>query len=74
MICLIASNFIFAKKWAKGQNLRDDEWFHASNIFDIYKHKVFHTILVQDGIELLTNDQLNVLLTTAWAQGRPLKR
>lgn len=70
MICLIAGAKIFADKWAKSQNLRADEWFFANDIFTIYKHKHFHTILVHEGIDLLTNDQLNVLLTTAWEAGK----
>ncbi len=75
MICLIASNIQFARKWAKGQNLRDNEWFHAQTIFDIYKVKSpFHTLIVPDGIDMFTNDQLNVLLTTAWQQGRPQRQ
>lgn len=70
MICLIAGNAIYARKWARGQNFRDDEWFHAATVFDCYKRKNFHTILVQEGIENLTNDQLNRLLTAAWECGR----
>jgi len=75
MICLIASNILFARKWARGQNLQDNEWFHAATIFDIYKYKgEFHTILIQEGIDLVTKDQLNVFLTTAWAHGRPQRK
>lgn len=75
MICLIASNIQFAKKWARGQNLRDNEWFYAQTIFDIYRFKgEFHTLIVHEGIDLISNDQLNVLLTTAWSHGRPPRK
>lgn len=70
MICLIASSAIHAKKWARGQNLRDEEWFYPETVFDIMRKKNFHTLTVPDGIEFLSNDQLNRLLTAAWDCGR----
>ena len=70
MICLIAGNSQHAKKWARSQNLREDEWFYPDSIFDLLKRKSFHTIMVPEGIDLLTNDQLNRLLTLAWERGR----
>lgn len=70
MICLIAGTQRDAEKWARSQNLRADEWFYPNSVFDIYKKKHFHTILVHDGIDNLTNDQLNRLLTAAWDCGR----
>lgn len=71
MICLIAGSQVHAAKWAKSQNLGIDEWFYPATVFDIYKHKGgFHTILVHEGIDQLTNDQLNRFLTTAWEVGR----
>lgn len=70
MILLIAGARIFAEKWARSQNLRVDEWFFANDIFEVYKHKHFHTIVVPEGIDLLSNDQLNTLLTTAWEAGK----
>lgn len=70
MICLIAGTFKDAEKWAKAQNLRIDEWFYAKDVFTIYGRKHFHTIVVSEGIDSLTNDQLNRLLTAAWECGR----
>jgi hypothetical protein len=71
MICLIAGSELDAKKWAKSQNLSSDEWFHPKNVFDIYGRKGgFHTIIVPEGIDHITNDQLNRLLTAAWTTGR----
>lgn len=71
MICLIAGTHRDAAKWARSQNLRDEEWFHAATIFDIVTKKgFFHTLVVPDGIDHLTNDQLNALLTAAWQNGR----
>lgn len=71
MICLIAGTLKHAKKWAQSQNLREDEWFHPTTVFDIYKHKgQFHTLLVHEGIDHLTNEQLNRLLTAGWECGR----
>lgn len=70
MICLIAGTRKDAEKWARAQNFRIDEWFYPDSVFDIYKRKNFHTILVHENIDLITNDQLNRLLTTAWECGR----
>lgn len=71
MICLIAGTAVHAAKWAKSQNLRDDEWFYAASLFDIVSKKgYFHTILVPDGIEYISNDHLNRFLTAAWENGR----
>lgn len=71
MICLISGTHQHARKWARSQNLRDDEWFYAASLFDIYKQKgFFHTLVVPDGIDHLTNDQLNALLTAAWQCGQ----
>lgn len=71
MICLIAGTRKDAEKWARAQNLRADEWFWPANVFDIYRRSgLFHTILVQDGIDHLSNDDLNRLLTAGWECGR----
>lgn len=70
MICLIAENEKAAARWARGQNLRIDEWFYAPNVFAIYGRKNFHTIVVPEGIENIHNDNLNRLLTAAWSCGQ----
>jgi len=70
LICLIAGTLADAKKWARGQNLRDDEWFHAENVFECYRRKNYHTLVVPDGIDHISNDQMNRLLTAAWECGR----
>jgi len=70
MICLIASSYVYARRWAQSQHLNDDEWFFPNDITEIYKHKNFHTILVLDGIEHVSNQHVNIMLETAWKQGR----
>lgn len=70
MICLIAGSARHAERFAKAQNLRIDEWFYPSNIFDIQRRKNFHTITVPEGLDLVENDQLNRLLVAAWECGR----
>lgn len=70
MICLIAGNKIYAKKWARSQNLREDEWFHPESMFELLSRKNFHVIVVPEGIDHITNDQLNRMLTLAWERGR----
>ena len=70
MICLVASSYLFAKKWARSQHLRDEEWFYASDITELYKRKSFHVLLVVEGIEHVSNSYVNLMLTTAWEQGK----
>lgn len=70
MICLIAGSRLHAERWAKSQNLHFDEWFHPTTVFDIYSKKDFHTILVHEGIDHFTNDQLDKMLKAAWECGR----
>lgn len=70
MICLIAGTAAHAKRWAKAQNLRDDEWFYPSSLFELMRRKNYHTIIVNEGIDEISNDHLNRLLTAAWEHGR----
>jgi hypothetical protein len=70
MICLIAGSYLYARKWAQSQHLRDEEWFFPNDVVDLYKRKDYHVILVLDGIEHVSNQYVNTMLTTAWAQGR----
>lgn len=70
MICLIAGTAKDADKWARGQNLRAEEWFYGATLFHIYGKKNFHTIIVPENIDLLSNNELNRLLTAAWECGR----
>lgn len=70
MICLIAGSQRHAERWARSQSLRAEEWFYPTNLFDIYRRKNFHTIIVHEGIDEISNDQLNRLLTAAWEHGR----
>lgn len=70
MICLIAGTYKSAERWAKSQNLEPWEWFWPADVFVIYGKKNFHTIVVHDGIDNLSNDKLNRLLTASWESGR----
>jgi len=70
MICLIASSYLFAKKWAQSQHLRDEEWFYGDSISTIYKRKDFHVLLVAEGIEHVSNKYVDTMLTAAWSQGK----
>jgi hypothetical protein len=70
MICLIASSKKHAIRWANSQHLKLDEWFHPAAISDLYKYKNYHVITVVEGIEEMGNGYLNMMLTTAWRQGK----
>jgi len=45
MICLIASSFYKADKWAKSQNLSQSEWFYAADESDLLSKNNFHVIV-----------------------------
>jgi hypothetical protein len=70
MICLIASSRLWATRWAASQHLTKDEWFHAAVPSDLYKPYRYHVITVPDGIEHMSNQFLNMMLTAAWREGR----
>lgn len=70
MICLISNTKKNAERWAKSQNLMHHEWFWPASVFDLYRRKNFHTIVVPEGIDEISNDTLNRLLTAAWEHGR----
>jgi hypothetical protein len=46
MICLIASSFPKADKWARAQNLKSTEWFYLSDENDLLSRTHFHVIVV----------------------------
>jgi len=70
MICLIASSYLFARKWAQSQHLRDEEWFYPNTVSELYNKAPYHVITVVDGIEHMTNNYLNMLLTVAWRESK----
>lgn len=70
MICLIASSKKNAEHWAASQHLMPDEWFWPASAYDIIKRKDFHTILVPNGLEHVTNAWINSMLEYAWKYGR----
>lgn len=70
MICLIASSYLFARKWAQSQHLRDEEWFYPSTVSELYSKGQYHVITVTEGIEHMSNQYLNMMLTVAWRESK----
>lgn len=70
MICLIASSYINARKWAASQHLNDSEWFWPKDVTDLFQRTNFHTIVVEYGLEHVSNSQINRMLEVAWKQGK----
>lgn len=70
MICLIASSYQFARKFAQSQHLKDDEWFYPNTVSELYNRNPYHVITVIDGIEHISNHYLNMMLSAAWREGR----
>lgn len=46
MICILAGNGLEAYQWARGQNLRDDEWFYPAHPDELIARTNFHVIVV----------------------------
>lgn len=70
MICLIASSYENAKKFAASQHLEDNEWFWPNSTTNLLFKSNFHVITVIFGIEHMPNSKLNELFTTAQKRGR----
>lgn len=68
MICIIASNYKEANRWANGQMLLEFEWFYPSSREDIKARKNFVTVVVGEGD--IPNGYLNEMLSLAWKHGR----
>lgn len=69
MICLIASSYINARKWAASQHLEDNEWFYPSDATDLLTKSNFHVIVVEYGLEHISNTTLNYMLNLAKNRG-----
>lgn len=68
MICIIASKYKSAERWANSHLLLEFEWFYPTNKEDIRSRKNFQ-VVVADGDEI-PNGYLNEMLTLAWKHGR----
>lgn len=68
MICVIASSYRAAERWADGMMLQPHEWFYPSSEEALFGRINFH-VIVADGAEI-PNGYLNRMLNLAWKQGR----
>jgi len=46
MLCLIAKNSLDAERWARSQELDDNEWFCPRTTVELLTKKNFHVIVV----------------------------
>lgn len=46
MICILAGNYLEAKKWAYGQQLGYEEWFYPANPEDLKHRSNFHVLVI----------------------------
>jgi hypothetical protein len=69
LICLIASSYINARKWAASQHLKDSEWFYPDDAAALFTKSNFHVIVVEYGLEHVSNAHLNQMITLAQKQG-----
>jgi hypothetical protein len=52
VIFILAGTYDSARKWAKAQQLTDDEWFSSLDIADLYGRQDFHVIVLENAGEL----------------------
>lgn len=70
MICILAGNYLEAKRWAEGQLLNEDEWFFPSDIDHLMGVKGFHVIVVGTAGMNVPPSYFEKVLSTAKEQGR----
>jgi hypothetical protein len=70
MICLIAGNFLEAKRWADGQQLNSDEWFYPRNLESVMKRKDFHVLVIGSAGQNVEPAYFDLIFRTAKRQGR----
>jgi hypothetical protein len=69
MICLIAGNFLEAKRWADGQHLKSEEWFYPAGIDDLMKRKNFHVLVIGTAGQNTPPDYFDLIFNTAKRRG-----
>lgn len=70
MICIIAGNYLEAKRWAYGQELSDDEWFFPVDIDELYKRDNFHVVVIGTAGMNVPNSYFEKVYQTAKRQGQ----
>ena len=70
MICIIAGNSLEAAVFARGQQLRDDEWFYPRNPDDLLLRTNFHVLVVGSAGQNVPSDYFEMVLKLAKEQGR----
>ena len=70
MICLIAGNYLEAKRWAFGQELSDEEWFFPVDITDLLSRTNFHVLVIGTAGHNVPNSYFERVYQTAKKQGR----
>ncbi len=70
MICLIAGNYLEAKRWAFGQELDESEWFFPIDVEDLLKRRSFHVLVVGTAGMNVPNSYFERVYQTAKRQGK----
>lgn len=70
MICLLAGNYLEAKRWAEGQLLDKNEWFYPVDLDDLKVRRNFHTLVVGSAGQNVPPLYFEKILHFAKQQGR----
>lgn len=70
MICLIAGNYLEAKRYAFGQELDEDEWFFPVDVSDLLSRNNFHVLVIGSAGQNVPNSYFERIYQTAKHQGR----
>lgn len=70
MICILARNYLEARRWASSQLLDDSEWFMPADEHELKLHTNFHTVVVGSAGMNTPPSYFNRLLDLAKQRGR----
>lgn len=74
MICIIAGNYLEAKRWADGQLLDDSEWFYPREPDELLKKENFHVVVVGTAGQNVPSSYFERIFNLAKSRGRINRR
>lgn len=70
MICILAGNYLEAKRWADGQLLDSSEWFYPESPEDLSRYFNFHVLVIGSAGQNVPSSYFERVLSLAKARGR----
>ena len=70
MLCLIAGNYLEAKRWATGQELDDSEWFMPIDVDELLHKSNFHVLVIGSAGHNVPSSYFERIYSVAKQRGR----